>query len=157
MWLLLLINSYVIFTFQCRDSGVGIVSTLRDERLGFPLRQGLMCVYPRQNSERIWWPRALIIGHPVFVHRLGGVLAWFWALIHIQLRDQESMELCPHSLIHFHDALLGWASEVTFPVFHWLQTTAVRYTYVCSSQFSLWTDDSFYSSADIRHVLKTVV
>jgi len=57
MWILLLVNSYVMFTFQCGDSGVGIVSKLRDERMGFHLRQGLMYLCPRQYSERIWWPR----------------------------------------------------------------------------------------------------
>jgi hypothetical protein len=40
MWIPLLINSYVRFTFLCRVAGTGTVPTLRAERLGFLLRQG---------------------------------------------------------------------------------------------------------------------
>jgi hypothetical protein len=73
MWILLLINSYVRFTFQCLDSGVDIVSTLRDERLVFRLRQAQMSVHDRtQNGAGDHG--LVIIGHPVFVHWREGAL-----------------------------------------------------------------------------------
>jgi hypothetical protein len=95
----------------------------------------------------------VIIGHPVFLHGREGALAWCWALILILLRGQESMELYLHSFILFHDILPGWASGGPLLVFRWLQTTVLRYAYLCS-YFSLWTVDFFYSSADIRQVFE---
>lgn len=79
----------------------------------------------------------VIIGHPVFVYRREGALAWCWALIPIQLRGHESMELYLHSLILFHDILLSWASRGPLLVFHWLQTIVyVTHIYVLLSSHS---------------------
>ena len=60
-----------------------------------------MFLCPRQHSERIWWPRVRNNWAPGFRTQAWRVLAWCWTLIPIQLRDQESMELCLHSLILF--------------------------------------------------------
>jgi hypothetical protein len=133
------------------------VSTLRDEGLGFRLRQGQMYLCPRQHSERMWWPRPHNLWAPGF-----RTPAWrgFGLMLntntHSTSRSRKHGAMSPLSLIIFHDVLLGWTSGGPLLVCHWLQTTAVRYAYLCSSQFSPWTADFFYSSTDIRQVLKSV-